>query len=505
MVINPRYQLLLGLLFSVCIVSFRLHSGLDVPNYLWAEDGWVFFQQAHQSGFRSLYQAYAGYLHLYPRIWALIASSQPIAVVPYIYFAGWLFAFLVSIAWIVRLLQARGVDYHLILVFILLLLLQPNDGEIFFSLTNSQWFMGLALILTSIMVDKPVRWLWVIPLFLISLTGPFSVIALAILLGRAICFRMPVLKHPLFWVIFIGSLIQAYMVAHTPRPVLMSPNYSPIAWVKSYISVLLFGGSDRFHIIIAAFCWGLSFFIILKAFINKSLSKVKLTLLIIILAGLFLNITAVFFGLKDPYAMMGFARNGGGRYTFSPYALMIMFWILALESQRKCLFGMTLALIILFSSDFKQPMRQNMQFDAFVAVSRWRDIAIPINPASNNNIHSYLYADNKSSGESYLAYTALRADSDHGQVILKDLHCDLTVISLQMQIVRSHAGDVTIEWFLPQVPPVSQNKLSLHYPAGEIRTDFALPVLTETKDLRVRIGGVTDVSQIKEARYACLK
>ncbi|MGA2654651.1 MAG: hypothetical protein ABSF18_01560, partial [Gammaproteobacteria bacterium] len=57
------------LVVFICIF-LRFSTEYSVSDYLWAEDGQVFLTQALQMGLNSLWEPYAGYLHLYPRLFA---------------------------------------------------------------------------------------------------------------------------------------------------------------------------------------------------------------------------------------------------------------------------------------------------------------------------------------------------------------------------------------------------------------------------------------------------
>ena len=63
--------------------------------------------------------------------------------------------------------------------------LQPHDGEVFFSITNSQWVLGLALALYIGLPEPDPGWVEVGALAIACVTGPFAVMLLPILLLQA--------------------------------------------------------------------------------------------------------------------------------------------------------------------------------------------------------------------------------------------------------------------------------------------------------------------------------
>lgn len=67
--------LLLFLGLAAALLELRFAAPGPIAQYLWAEDGSIFINQAHTLGLAALWQPYAGYLHLYPRLVALLANQ----------------------------------------------------------------------------------------------------------------------------------------------------------------------------------------------------------------------------------------------------------------------------------------------------------------------------------------------------------------------------------------------------------------------------------------------
>ena len=66
------------LLVLAVVLPLLRQRGAPSWDTIWAEDGWIYFQQAHDHGISVLFRGYAGYLQLPPRLLAAIAGLVPI-------------------------------------------------------------------------------------------------------------------------------------------------------------------------------------------------------------------------------------------------------------------------------------------------------------------------------------------------------------------------------------------------------------------------------------------
>jgi hypothetical protein len=67
-----------GLLLLAVVLPLLRQTRIPSWNTIWGEDGWVYFQQAKDHGFRVLLRGYAGYLQLPPRLLAIGSVLVPI-------------------------------------------------------------------------------------------------------------------------------------------------------------------------------------------------------------------------------------------------------------------------------------------------------------------------------------------------------------------------------------------------------------------------------------------
>jgi hypothetical protein len=171
------------MVFSMALaILFIRMPGRLIHGFLWAEDGNVFLTQAYSLGFRSIWQPYAGYLHLLPRLIALgISNIAPIGAAPRAFAwicavitatsCGWLFAFF-----------RRRFQAPIALAFALAPILVPQTGEVLLTITNLQWVLAptLLTLLWDEALERSTPSYRVLPIVALTLTGPFGLLFLPI-------------------------------------------------------------------------------------------------------------------------------------------------------------------------------------------------------------------------------------------------------------------------------------------------------------------------------------
>ncbi|WP_369914644.1 hypothetical protein AB8810_19375 [Xanthomonas sp. NCPPB 3005] len=174
-----RYDL--GLFFlAFALVCLKSNDALAHPQ-LWAEDAVLFLKdQIEQQGLL-LFRPYAGYLHAAPRLVTWFASFVSAAYTPLIYNASAIAIAAASIFICVKNLRPLIPPYLVLSVF----LFTPTNGEVFGTITNIQWFLQFPLITYCFIATKasnPIARHVLKGVFAIAaLTGPFSIICLALM------------------------------------------------------------------------------------------------------------------------------------------------------------------------------------------------------------------------------------------------------------------------------------------------------------------------------------
>jgi hypothetical protein len=189
-------------------------DGWDFINRsLWGEDGSIFINQSAHLGLSSIWTPYAGYLHVFIRIVAYLANFADLQFIPYIYFLGWLLAYIFTVYIISSRLLNQKISRLTIVITIALVSLQPHLGEVFFTLTNSQWLLGLCLFI-YVLIPK-VSWnLWIdLPIIgILSLTGPFSIITLPVFCLKIYLANSLSKDWPILVTIAVGALTQLVLL-----------------------------------------------------------------------------------------------------------------------------------------------------------------------------------------------------------------------------------------------------------------------------------------------------
>ncbi len=150
---GPRSWALLIAVVTLVVVARRPSNVLHAT--LWLEDAGVFLRDARAGGFGPLVHPYNGYFHTVPRVLSIIVDWFPIAWTPTLYavssavLTAGCCAMVLS-ARLEWLFQSRGRQWMALVA----LLALPRLDEIQATLTNSIWWIGLALLL-CILSDDP--------------------------------------------------------------------------------------------------------------------------------------------------------------------------------------------------------------------------------------------------------------------------------------------------------------------------------------------------------------
>ena len=169
-------QLVVFVLAFATVVSRRPDAVFNAQ--FWAEDGKFWYADAYNTGGIGIFlQPYYGYLHLVPRLTALVAQALPLRLGPLLFN---LVAIVIEILPVQLLVSSRlsalgSVSARLWLGFLCLSL--PHTANIHSNITNAQWH--LALLAFLVLISTPARnWGWrsfdILAVVSSSLSGPFA-------------------------------------------------------------------------------------------------------------------------------------------------------------------------------------------------------------------------------------------------------------------------------------------------------------------------------------------
>ena len=166
---------------AFAVYLLRVYPFIVRPQFF-CEDGTVFFVDAYNDGWRSLFYPYEGYLVTFQRLTAWLGSFLPAVYAPHFYIAV---SLLIPLTTILFLVHNERSKIRLGL-FLAVFLLCPFDGTVLANLTNTQWIFGVLLIL-ALATHRSERPSLLEQLFfmLAALTGPFVFFLLPLFLMKA--------------------------------------------------------------------------------------------------------------------------------------------------------------------------------------------------------------------------------------------------------------------------------------------------------------------------------
>lgn len=368
----------------VLVIYFLYGQNINIfsGNFLWAEDGRIFIQQALDSGLGSLTTSYAGYLHTFPRLAVLLGLTLGLEFIPGIFFFFWTLAFGMMLLAVQRFSLEKTGKLVVALIAGACAALLPNNGEVLFNLTNAQWSLGVLL---GIIIFNP-QWfsrarlvlrLSVIGTILVmSTTGPFSVLASVAWLCTKLIRGDRLKLSFVTATIFIGAGVQLYFLAQSDRILRSTPLDTDISkWFSAISSLSVFGFTNLLLATVAAAFWLVAFVslkIAPRAFFDTKLVGLFLYAMLVILSALLLE--------RHNGAAQAIWNMGSSRYSWGPILLLMMISLL-LASQHKVTFliACTLALVIL-----SQPVGKisfaDTNYQANVKLGAYRENFVRISP-----------------------------------------------------------------------------------------------------------------------------
>lgn len=183
MLISEKRENLRGIvlisLIIICVLAFRRNDAFFNPQ-LWAEDGPVFVEQFYQNGLSSLITPYAGYSNLIQRLIVAFYGTLHVNLIYiptlYVYTCLALMIWVAVSIWRTATVFGlkNSVAYGVFFVF------TPVASDVFLNITNLNGIMSLYLInflvVRTITPLKGTGWSELLAIFVISLSGPTSIL-----------------------------------------------------------------------------------------------------------------------------------------------------------------------------------------------------------------------------------------------------------------------------------------------------------------------------------------
>lgn len=472
---------LLLVLVDILLLSTKVPSFYEFGDLLWAEDGNIFINQAMEYGALSFFIPYAGYLHLIPRLISWLGIEWFIGDIPYLFFLSWVLIFLLS-SWVVFLfVRNYSRSYFLSLIISSVIYFLPNNGEVFFTITNIQWVTAVALPLIIISGSNSIGSLLFI--FFSGLTGPFIIFAVAAKNSIDIFLRQRFDRGRVNLVALFCAIVQFSLILNEDR-VGDSVNHPVSEWLLYLYNIISIGAPSQYNFF-SVCVWGLLVFSAFRSwrFVNV---EERWDIYSILLYSLLLIISSAVLSKSS-------LDDLGGRYTFVPFALICLVG-LVVASKKKSHFIASVVYISLFSYAFTTKMeRQAVDYDAYQKLSLVAGSSnMRINPFWNDYPAWFVRFDGgyKGASKSYdlsqddiiyangnidygADYIGLNDVGGDPYVVIREVSCDgFDYVALTLDLDASEGG--ISQFFLDAESPSEASGVSFYVPAGATYQNYAM-------------------------------
>ncbi|MFW0883665.1 hypothetical protein ACMCNP_01155 [Candidatus Acidulodesulfobacterium sp. H_13] len=518
--LNSSYVFLFGIIITV--LFFRLGNiNFFDGRYLWAEDGNIFINQALSIGIVSILTPYAGYLHLYPRLITLFAVNLNLVYLPILLFLGWITGVIFSMYIIFKWLIAQKINTFIAFFIISLILLQPSKGEVFFTITNIQWFLAIGLIIIIIDQSYKMNIRNTLILIVLGLTGPFSALFLPVLFLNSLIKKDLRDNHLKYILIVLTSLVQIYFMYESKR-ISGKIDTNIFDWLKSFYIFFTSGGKGLIAIL-SILISSVVFMYIVKSLYNlykNNLDNNQITgLLLIFTSGI-----VYFAGLwQSKFPLTLSPMGGGNRYFFVPYALLVIV-LPFLIKNKKILFILFVFIIIIDVGQFTKVDRRSLNFESYIWMSKYvPKLIIPINPQWSTYPGWYIHVNNLNRTDAQQAVLKIKLNlnivrilnasknnnkfisANNDTQIIFDLpkECRSSKnIGIEIGLDREQKGWSEI-FFRKQKNHFSiNNSLRRFYPAGNVTMQYAFEN-KDTYQVRIDPAGKQETIKMKSILLYC--
>jgi hypothetical protein len=519
---QPAGLVILAVAASIIIMLVKTKWHLPIGATLWAEDGNIFFNEAEHTGVSSIVSPYAGYLHIWPRLFSILATLFPITAIPIVLAAGWALGLALTISVIFRRFNAHFVPTWLTAACILLMALQPTNSETYFTITNTQWFLSVGLSVW-ILLEGSERNSWVdyVLLAMMSLTGPFCIV-LAPMVAIKLYIQPGKVDVRFYAIYFACTLLQLTIFAGSGRATEGTIDPSLWNWLIAFKTFLLFGQADYKAPLAFWLCYlGGAVYVFARAQ-KPDGYRLKLALLLLLAAGL-IYMSGLWSHKFNPTILN--PQGGGARYFVPAYGLILV-TIGLLFSSHRVIACTVLGLATLICWKLFLPFdRTDLQFQAYAKFAEVESsIIIPINPPSDwypgwgieankptklaTNTYSYdlKFLSNNRGSDDYdgTARHFFFSDSDPQLFLTQTIRCEHSpYIGLAIDIKRPAEGWSQLFWDANSAFS-EKHSARRYYPAGRTTMFFAFPNSNEGMKVRLDPADTTPEVEIKTIKVYCL-
>ncbi|WP_275628309.1 hypothetical protein [Pseudomonas sp. 273] len=515
-----KVALYLGVTLALLVLlALRIGNPNLITASLWAEDGRVFIEQANR-GLESVWTVYAGYIHLYPRLVALIAKAAPLLSTPLIFNLAWLCAYLAA-AWALLHYALRHTRSPLIATLLCLAFsCTPQTGETLFTLTNSQWYIGTALLLYMCHWDR--KHLGLVGNLLLAvacLTGPFVLLGLPFALYIAVISGGQAKSRISYAILLIGACIQATALALNGRPN-MAASFDPnlLHWLRPVQAYFCFGKSSSLAIVLSLGFWTAGILAIHHSWrqLHQNQKHTLVALFLVVMTCLLAGLSTA---KHEPQVLS--PLGGGARYFLIPYALSFMAIAACLSrSPRHGLVVLTTFALISYLL-FSTVDRGELQWKAYARFAEQApDISIPLAPKLQSFPGWSAYPMRaRYPGESHdidltqLSLRGLQRSPARNELISTDTDNQVSFrldqckgsryVGLLVDTERPGAGGIQVYWGT-NYGFSERHSLQRYYPAGHVVAQLAFRKSRGDDTVRIDLSESLGTLRLNRIQAYCL-
>ena len=415
-------------------------------------------------GISSIWTAYAGYLHLYPRLVSYLASFFDLSLTPTIFFCFCFLAYAGLVYVIVGAASSLQKGRFELLLLALIIIFQPHRDEVFFNITNVQWWLGSALCIFALVYrheDQKNKFAKSLVILIASLTGPFSIFLFPILVINLLIRKDWKSRRFVYIPVIIGASIQLALVLLLDR---VSADVYEFAILDRLKTLLFFGRKTKILVFVSIVFWAIvlsQLVRIIRDFVVKKRCRTENmeAIFLLLIAGMVYS-SLIFLGAS---AQTLSPLGGGGRYFFFIYSLMIFAsWLLFLNNSKM---RVVLLILMFITNCSNKPFswgkhRINYQFQSQVEFYKHNEhFPMKINPGGDWKINAPNRKINKISEDKIFEISWDKKDFSANEGVI-DLdssginyfanvpkNCSNSKhLGIEMKIYSKESGEVKFRW-----------------------------------------------------------
>lgn len=344
--------------------------------FLWAEDADLFLRQGIDLGAAAFVTPYAGYFHLYTRLVAGVATVLSPAFYPQVMAVGWWLAYLATCLLLIRWSTIAVVS----------VVLQPHGGEVFFSATNAQWWLGLYLFVYFTWLDQQpsvATWLHRLDCVVIvvaSLSGPFAFLVWPVMVLRRWLVGGPHLWGWLHgWVFLAGALQLASFLSGDRMHRHEGAEFHFDQWAVAFAKLLVFCADLPVQWAFAAAFLLLCAWLVWRDRRTQGVLVAPHDAMIVACSIVCLLLACIWAHKFDPTQAVH--QGTGSRYTWIPYGLLFLLGCRC--AARAPLVAQTALMAFLLGLCYmghRPVQRDDLQYLAFADLARITPVVVPVHP-----------------------------------------------------------------------------------------------------------------------------